>query len=250
MISWNNAAGDGGGIFSEGSSPVITNCRIGRNEAEGSGGGVFLDGVYVYQGQSPFAVLDSDYIELNEAKWGAGIAMSCSSSKIRNCVVMANENFDTIQDGSGGGIYCNQESYPEIVHCTFWQNQSNEYGGGIDVNNDSEPEIENCILWGNQTDGSGPEMSIRNNSTITISHSDVKWGPTNVFVDGGSLLLWHMESNIVDNPLFDSPPNYCHLTDGSPCIDAGTDAGIFIDIDGETRPQDGFDMGADEYSGQ
>ncbi len=40
-----------------------------------------------------------------------------------------------------------------------------------------------------------------------------------------------------------------HLSAASPCIDAGTDAGVDIDMDGDARPLlAGYDMGADEYS--
>jgi hypothetical protein len=41
--------------------------------------------------------------------------------------------------------------------------------------------------------------------------------------------------------------NY-HLTVGSAAIDAGVDAGVTTDIDGDTRPQgNGYDIGADEF---
>jgi len=49
------------------------------------------------------------------------------------------------------------------------------------------------------------------------------------------------------DPLFVGGGDY-HLRPGSPCIDAGFDAGHYIDVDGQLRPfADGFDLGADEY---
>jgi hypothetical protein len=57
------------------------------------------------------------------------------------------------------------------------------------------------------------------------------------------------KGNICEDPHFVDPANgNYHLRLDSPCIDAGTDAGVYTDIDGDTRPQgEGFDMGADEY---
>jgi hypothetical protein len=41
-----------------------------------------------------------------------------------------------------------------------------------------------------------------------------------------------------------------HLQAGSAAIDAGVDAGVTTDIDGEARPWGmGYDIGADEYTG-
>ena len=53
---------------------------------------------------------------------------------------------------------------------------------------------------------------------------------------------------MVSNPLFVDPINSdFHLRDVSPCINAGKDAGVYTDMDGDARPQcDGFDIGADE----
>ncbi|MFC1888963.1 choice-of-anchor Q domain-containing protein, partial [Thermodesulfobacteriota bacterium] len=53
--------------------------------------------------------------------------------------------------------------------------------------------------------------------------------------------------NINQDPLFLGGGDY-HLLAGSPCIDAGADAGVYDDLDGLARPQGaGFDMGAYEY---
>ena len=42
-----------------------------------------------------------------------------------------------------------------------------------------------------------------------------------------------------------------HIAPGSAAIDAGVNSGVTSDIDGDTRPQgSGYDIGADEVSGQ
>ena len=50
------------------------------------------------------------------------------------------------------------------------------------------------------------------------------------------------------DPLFVNPAvDDYHLNLGSPAIDAGVDAGVLIDVDGQARPQNnGFDIGYDE----
>jgi len=55
--------------------------------------------------------------------------------------------------------------------------------------------------------------------------------------------------NISLDPLFVDPADDdYHLRAGSPCIDAGTDAGVTTDIDGDPRPIGvRVDIGADEY---
>jgi len=70
-------------------------------------------------------------------------------------------------------------------------------------------------------------------SSPTVTYSDVKGGYSGT-------------GNINADPLFVGGSDY-HITSGSPCFNAGTDAGVYIDIDGEGRPMGGrFDMGSDE----
>ena len=58
---------------------------------------------------------------------------------------------------------------------------------------------------------------------------------------------WPGPGNIAADPLFVGGGDF-HLTEGSPCIDAGVEAGLYIDIDADTRPFGaGYDIGADEY---
>lgn len=68
-----------------------------------------------------------------------------------------------------------------------------------------------------------------------------------VQIESGSTLDWGQ--NVINtDPLFVDPDqDDCHLSSESPCIDAGIDAGVYADFEGDSRPQGyDFDMGYDE----
>jgi len=80
-----------------------------------------------------------------------------------------------------------------------------------------------------------------------MSYSDVQGGEAAAYLAFCCSLNW-LDGNIEADPQFVGPFNP-HLRAGSPCIDSGTDTGIYTDIDGDIRPYGaGFDMGADEFT--
>ena len=216
----NGQGTDGGGILCRSSSPTIEDCLIIDNCASYDGGGIFCE-----DNASPMIISCS--ISGNLAgRWGAGIFCWASSPTITNCTI--SENWS---DSSGGGIRCDEDASPTITNCTISGNRS-ESGGGAISSSDSFPSIMNCILWGDAAP-SGPEI-YASSGTPMVTYSDVQGG-------------WPGEGNIDADPLWIGTGDY-HLTAGSPCIDAGTDAGVYTDSDGDVRPQGAsFDMGADEY---
>jgi len=205
-------------MFNWSSKPTLTNCTFSRNSA-GYGGGMY--------------------------NW-------ISSPTLTNCIFTAN-----LSTSEGAGIYNYNEksknNSPILTNCTFHENSaSNGNALAFDSNWHKYPssvQITNCIFW----DG-GNEIWNNDNSTVTITHSDVQGG-------------WLVEGNINADPCFVKPGywdaggvwidgDYC-LSVGSPCIDAGTDAGVYEDMDGNIRPFDfpgvdnngdlpDFDMGAYE----
>jgi len=271
-ISENTGAWWGGGIYCYHCSPTIDNCVIKNNSGPEKGGGIAC-----YNSSSP--KITNCTISENSGGHGGGIVCSYTSSPtIENCII--SNNTITHHLPRGGGIYCNNSSSPIITNCTITENNSSDVGGGIAIvgasatithctlskntaskgggifiTYNSTASLTNCILWEDDAGGNGDEIYMGESSglaTLTVSFSDVQGGEEEVYVGlPYCLLVWDDESNINTNPLFlDTYEDNYHLSYASPCIDAGTDAGVYIDIDGQARPQgvdEKYDMGSDEY---
>ncbi len=216
----NGRATYGGGIYIEECSPTILNCILLNNKGERPGGvDGYGGGIYCYDDVLVDVVIP--WIEHGPCK-----------PTIANCIFAENSA------DYGGGIYNYSDGFlsttePAVINCTFAGNHSDLEGGGM-YNWQSEPTVKNSIFWGDTCGTFYPE--IRNISCSPfITYCDIQGGYSGT-------------GNIDADPLFVDEGDY-HITLGSPCIDVGTDAGVYEDMDGDARPLlDGFDMGADEYS--
>ena len=210
-----NASGDcGGGMCLNSSTPWISRCVIRDNDANLNGGGIyFSDG-------SP-AEVDQTDITFNYAWSGGGITCNYTSPTLINCFITCNT-----AGYVGGGVQCH-ESDAILTHCTIYLNMSETEGGGLRCDS-SDPVLTNCILW-----GSTPDEIWLYDSDPVITYSDINGG-------------WSGAGNIDQNPDFLGDLDF-HLEPGSPCVDAGKNAGVQVDFEGDVRPQGaGYDMGADE----
>jgi len=149
----------------------------------------------------------------------------------------------TINDNSassnGGGICC-WFSSPSLESVTITGNSADN-GGGIYCHGDSNPSLVNCILWNN----SPQEIYFREDyghNSIMIAYSDIQGGEYGIVTNNNGTVYWE-EGNINANPLFvDAENGDYHLTEFSPCIDAGT---AFFEWNGEIL----VDMSEVEYVG-
>jgi len=237
------------------------NCII---DCEQNGRGFLFE-----NGEGANSVVGGFSIINGTATYGGGMRIDQCSPTIKNCIFLNNRGYDGVAAGYGGGIYCydwvfnggpckptiincifsgNSADYgggiynysdgvgsttePTLIHCTFSGNHSDLEGGGM-YNWQSDPTVKNSIFWGNTAGTLYPQIrDFSSNSFIT--YTDVQGG----FSGTG---------NIDEDPLFVGGGDF-HITSGSPCVDKGTDAGVYDDMDGDVRPYlTGYDMGADEY---
>lgn len=215
-----NSAEKGGVVYNNDSSVILTNCTLSGNWA--TEGGVIYDD----EGGS---TLINCILTANAAVSGGVIySGDDSSARLTNCVLSGN----TAE--SGGVMYICDESNVKLIHCTLSANSADN-GNALACDSyehqyPSTVEVSNSILW----DG-GSEIWNNDGSEITITYSDVQGG-------------WPGEGNIDAEPLF-VEPGYWDASDiwiegdyrlraVSPCIDAGTDVGIYEDIVGNVRPFD------------
>jgi len=139
VIGQNKAVGNGGGIWVVGAGPEITNCEVICNLAK-YGGGMSL--------HNSDAVVNSCTIAYNRAQFGAGCYASGGAPSWENCEI--NDNY---AEGSGGGIYCVENS-AKLTGCEIERNKA-KVGGGCYGGCHSNIIMQWCRLVENQASEGG-----------------------------------------------------------------------------------------------
>jgi uncharacterized repeat protein (TIGR01451 family) len=219
---WNNVAstkdmGYGGGLYVEGNGAVLANNAVISNTATlspttaGEGGGVWIG--YLY-GAS--ITMTNNLVAHNHATTaGSGLYFLGygEGTAVRSLHNTISDNDATGSDG-GQGVFVGGANATLAFSNTII---SGHAGVGITVTAGSQAILEGTLWYANGLDAGGA-------GTI-VSSADVYGDPA--FADPAS---WDY-----------------HLTASSAAIDAGVDAGITTDFEGQGRPQgDGFDLGYDE----
>ncbi len=218
---------DGGGMYNDQSSPVISNCIFANNQVQ---------------------------------YWGGGMYNRESSPIVLNCIFFNNE-----ARASGGGMH-NADSNPIVVNSAFYGNYGDDYGGGI-FNNYSSPVFYSCTIADNDTKEGGGifndeySVAVLNNSIVYGNSDGVEIGG-----EGSSFTLRHSlvqglsntDNGNIDgntNPLFvNASGGDYRLQSCSPVINRGTNAalpaGIPTDLASNPRVYGAIvDIGAYEYQG-
>lgn len=130
---------------------------------------------------------------------GGGIYIESSDPSITKILISMN-----IATFKGGGIYSYHSANPSFTNVTICENTA-DIGGAFYVHYFSNPYVVNSILWYNTPQ----EIYLSTTGDFTVTYSDIQ----------GS---WDGTGNIDLDPLFVNPNiGDFHLTENSPCIDAG-----------------------------
>ncbi len=235
--------GCGGGMYNDGSSPVINQVSFSGNRARNSGGGM-----HNVSNSSP--VINQVSFSGNFTNGSGGGMFNGDSSLVINQGSFSGNS----SNGNGGGIY-NIRSNLEMSQISFSGNSAISNGGGIFNSNTSNLQIVNSIFWGNSVFG------MINVSAQIFNSTGVSpvIGYTLIQGSGGSGGAWVNSlgrdggNNLDAPPLFQDPAaGNLRLSAGSPAIDAGDNRAASgpLDLAGAPRIQGArVDLGAYETDG-
>ncbi len=132
---------DGGGMYNESGSPLITKCIFEYNTAINGGGGIF--------NISGGSLIEGCIFRFNTSLYGAGMYNNSSHIKMTGCTF---DNNTASSYGFGGGIK-NTDGSADIINCTFSANKA-DFGGGI-YTESSILNITNSTVVSNIADNDG-----------------------------------------------------------------------------------------------
>jgi hypothetical protein len=222
-----------------------------------------------YNGGGAYATftvtLEGGRFEDNLAQFSGGGLYALSPLEISGTQFIANTA------GSGGGLGHSRLAAPfgsphgRVVNALFARNTATFAGAAMTLASSGNVEILHTTVAG-PTQSSGAALSILS-GTVGITNSVIASHTVGISLTAGTAhedynLFFGNGTNVVGgasagghslsgDPRFADPQagDY-HLAFGSVARDAGTDAGVSVDVDGDARPQgSGFDIGFDEAIG-
>ncbi len=202
----------GAGIYNLSDSITVTNCTFRDNYAvQGAGMANSRIGAFTH-----YIEIKNCTFSHNRAENGAGIGNWDCPTYIERCLFVA----DSVTNMGGAVFNWGALSNADIIHCTFYANAAGDSSLGGAVHSRASgiyTNLINCILWNNSSDiGYGSET---HGAVTHVYYSDLQ----DTTIQGSN--------NIFEDPLFADPASFdFSLSQGSPCIDAGTDL-LIVDTD-------------------
>jgi hypothetical protein len=240
--------------------------NVGSYADTGVGGGLTIMGA---------AVLNDNLVQGNTASTvgrglGGGVVLSFGRATLRaNTFVRNTAALDPAAVGRGGGLVVLDCGRFTLTNNLLVDNHATTAGGGLYVEGNENPPEGQCLhttIAHNR--GCDQGVFVRWDATVAFSNTIIAGHDTvGITVTQGTTVtleatLWHDNGmnaagpvltgtiNLYEDPAFVDPSAWdYHLAAGSPAINAGVDAGVTTDIDGEARPfGSGYDLGADEFT--
>jgi hypothetical protein len=228
-----NTAQVGGGLALSESSATLTANTLQANVAADGGGAWFVNCGVVLNGNT----ILSNTASTGSTGWGGGLYLDGGAAVLADNVILANHA--TL----GGGLHLTDQDTATLKNNIVADNQAEDAGSGLYIERGSSRLWHTTLARNTGGDGSGLHIGgSYGTGTVALTNTILVSQTVGITVAAGTINLW-------GDPAFVNPSagDY-HLGQGSAAIDAGIDAGVTTDIDGDPRPLGlGFDLGADEF---
>ena len=217
----NTGSSRGGGMSVFGDANLVQ-VLFQNNESSIAGGGANVTG--------PLFVQSSRFVD-NVSAWGGGLHHNFGNGRIVNSLFAGNE----VTNAAGAAMALESTGMVEVIHTTI---------GAPDAAGATAIDVLTGTVGITNTIIAGHAIGIDNGGGFVSQDY-------NLFFDNGANTqgaIFGGAYSFTDDPLFLNPAaDDYHLVTSSPAVNAGMDAGIATDFDGELRPLDGgFDIGFDE----
>ena len=235
IFTGNTADGGGGLNLTFCCDTTLKDNIVTGNTANSQGGGL---GLFICG-----ATLDGNTISANNADWGGG-GLSIEGpdfATLTNNVIADNQVVSS--GGSGSGMWLSG-AWPRLSHNTIARNSGGD-GSGIFVG-DWANTLSDIVMTNTIVSSHTIGISVTGGNTVTVN--SILWHNTPVTLSQSITAIVSVQNEVVGDPDFlDPDAGDYHIGSLSTARDAGVDAGVYDDIDGQMRPMNwGYDLGADE----